>query len=106
MSRDHPGLVDILHVGRSPDRVSFYYYVMELADDMRTGSDINPVEYEPLTLRPRQEGRGDAADGHQRMHRGGLRLAEALGYLHERGLAHRDVKPSNIIFVDGKGETG
>ena len=32
----------------------------------------------------------------------GLRLAEALEHLHERGLAHRDVKPSNIIFVNGR----
>ncbi|MGA0845339.1 MAG: SUMF1/EgtB/PvdO family nonheme iron enzyme, partial [Luteolibacter sp.] len=31
----------------------------------------------------------------------GLRLAEALGHLHHHGLAHRDVKPSNIIFVNG-----
>ncbi len=28
-------------------------------------------------------------------------LAEALDYLHARGLVHRDIKPSNIIFVDG-----
>ena len=25
ISRDHPGLVNILHVGRSPDGISFYY---------------------------------------------------------------------------------
>lgn len=102
ISRDHPALVNVLHVGRSQDGTSFYYYVMEIGDDVTSGQDINPVEYEPRTLRAdNAQGGGvqwptaDCIDV-------GLRLAEALHHLHERGLAHRDVKPSNVIFVNGR----
>ena len=34
VSRDHKGFVDILHVGRTE---TFFYYIMELADDDATG---------------------------------------------------------------------
>jgi serine/threonine protein kinase len=102
MSRDHPALVNILHVGRSPDGVSFYYYVMELGDDVTSGQDINPIEYEPRTLRAdNHQGQGKQWDTNECIDVG-LRLSEALDHLHERGLAHRDVKPSNVIFVNGR----
>ncbi len=102
ISRDHPALVNILHVGRSLDGQAFYYYVMELGDDASTGREINPVEYEPRTLRsdqPQVTGKRWEIDECIDV---GLRLAEALGHLHDLGLAHRDVKPSNIIFVNGR----
>lgn len=102
ISRDHPALVNILHVGRSPDGVSFYYYVMELGDDLSTGRDINPIEYQPRTLRAdHQQATGVPWETGECIDVG-LRLAEALHHLHEGGLAHRDVKPSNVIFVNGK----
>lgn len=100
ISRDHPGLVNILHVGRSPDGVSFYYYVMELGDDVLAGQEINPVEYEARTLRA--DGTAGVRLDTDLCIEVGLSLAEALAYLHGCGLAHRDVKPSNVIFVNGK----
>ncbi|WP_193213951.1 SUMF1/EgtB/PvdO family nonheme iron enzyme [Luteolibacter marinus] len=102
ISRDHPGMVNILHVGRSVDGNAFYYYVMELGDDVLTGREINPVEYEARTLRSdlkRTPGQRLDTDFCIDV---GVRLAEALRHLHDNGLAHRDVKPANVIFVGGK----
>lgn len=102
ISRDHPALVNILHVGRGTNGGAFYYYVMELGDDVATGRDINPVEYQPRTLRGDQPQASAERWDTDTCIDVGLRLAEALGHLHENGLAHRDVKPSNIIFVNGR----
>ena len=102
ISRDHPGLVNVLHVGRSPEGNEFYYYVMELGDDITTGREINPIEYEARTLRSdikRVDGKCLETEACIDV---GSRLAEALKHLHDNGLAHRDVKPANVIFVNGK----
>ncbi|MFC5049611.1 SUMF1/EgtB/PvdO family nonheme iron enzyme [Rubritalea spongiae] len=103
ISRDHPGLVNILHVGRSKEGQSqFYYYVMELGDDFHTGVEINPVEYEARTLRSDLVTAGGEPLDIDFCLDVAFRLSDALAYLHERDLAHRDVKPSNVIFVGGK----
>ncbi len=99
VSQNHPGLVDVLHVGRN-NREGFYYYVMELADDVESGPEIDVEHYEPRTLssdlkRHRLRSVGECVAV-------GAPLAEALGHLHAAGLTHRDVKPSNIIFVKGQ----
>ena len=98
ISRSHPGLIDILHVGRN-QLEGFYYCVMELADDRFRGRAISPADYEPRTLGT------DKRDGERleldRIIEVGLMMADALAHLHKHGLIHRDVKPSNIIFVDG-----
>jgi formylglycine-generating enzyme required for sulfatase activity len=102
ISRDHPGMVNILHVGRSPDGKAFYYYVMELGDDVISGRDINPVEYEARTLRSDTKRTPGSRLDTSFCIDVGVRLAEALRHLHDNGLAHRDVKPANVIFVAGR----
>jgi serine/threonine protein kinase len=98
ISQKHAGWVSILHVGKS-DTGDFFYYVMEPADDVVTGRAIDPVEYVPQTLRRKLDTvRRLSIDDSLRL---GISLADALGELHKSGLIHRDVKPSNIIFING-----
>ncbi|MGC6426559.1 MAG: protein kinase domain-containing protein [Akkermansiaceae bacterium] len=101
ISRDHPGLVHVLHVGRSDGASPFYYYVMELGDDAYFSEEFNPVEYEPRTLRTDMVTANHVPLDTEFVITTGRRLAEALDHLHERNLTHRDVKPSNVIFVEG-----
>jgi serine/threonine protein kinase len=96
ISRSHDGFVDVLQIGRTDD---YFYYVMELADDVVTGQQIDPATYEPKTLRSQVQGRKPLP--FEECVELGLSLTAALGHLHGHGLIHRDIKPSNIIFVNG-----
>lgn len=99
ISRGHPCLVHILHVGWNENR-GFYYCVMELADDAEDGAHINDVKtYVPRTLTTdmKRHGRLDPFFCRD----AGVYMADALHYMHNHGLTHRDIKPSNIIFVGG-----
>ncbi|HEV8259442.1 MAG TPA: serine/threonine-protein kinase, partial [Burkholderiales bacterium] len=56
--------------------------------------------YTPRTLRAELKSRGAlAADDVVSL---GLKLTAALAHLHGQGLVHRDVKPSNILFIGGE----
>lgn len=99
ISRGHPCLVHILHVGWNEAR-GFYYCVMELADDAEDGPNFeNEQTYVPRTLGTdmKRHGRLDLVFCRD----AGVYMADALHYMHNRGLTHRDIKPSNIIFCGG-----
>jgi tetratricopeptide (TPR) repeat protein len=94
ISHSHPSQLALFQVGRN-EHAGFFYYVMELADPAATASE----KYSPRTLR------GDLDKGRlpaETVLKLALALTEALAHLHANGLIHRDVKPSNIIFVGGR----
>lgn len=97
ISREHEGLVDVLQVGRD-DAAGFFYCVMELADAVQDGEAVDT--YTPRTLAQLITRRGQLPM--EEVIRVGVALCQALDFLHARCLAHRDIKPGNIIFVAGR----
>jgi tetratricopeptide (TPR) repeat protein len=108
ISREHPSQLALFHIGRN-DAEGYFYYVMELADDVtadvgrmtsageaykdkRSNQSLHTpaAAYLPHTLR------ADLAHGRlpaARVLEIGLALAEALGHLHGHGLVHRWDRP-------------
>jgi WD40 repeat protein len=98
ISRSHEGFIDVLHVGINEEQ-GYFFYVMELGDDRASGQNIDPANYSPKTLSGEIALHGKLP--FQDCLELGLALSLALAELHKHGLVHRDVKPSNIIFVNG-----
>lgn len=79
----HPGIVRYVSHGQSATGERY------LAMEWLEGVDLAAALYE----------RGlSMADGVRLV----ARVAEALGHAHERGVVHRDVKPSNLFLVGGE----
>src|ERR1041385_6385390 len=98
ISRSHEGFIDVLHAGINEEE-GYFYYIMELGDDTRTGQNIDPDNYSPRTLARELAPAGKLPI--QQCLSLGLGLSQALAELHRHDLVHRDIKPSNIIFVHG-----
>jgi serine/threonine protein kinase len=98
LSRSHPGLVNILHIGQN-QADGFFYYIMEIGDDSDQGQNIDPEIYVPKTLGTEMIKRGRLPFDESLQI--ALLLTGALDHLHTNGLVHRDIKPSNIIFIQG-----
>jgi eukaryotic-like serine/threonine-protein kinase len=81
-SLNHPGLVTVFDAGVDPDR-DRPFLVMEFV--------AGPTLAARLASGPL---------GETQVREVGGALAQALAFVHERGVVHRDVKPSNVLFAD------
>ena len=80
----------------------YFYYVMELGDALKPGGNEKPALYKPRDLGCVRAQAKDKCLPVRECVRIVITLAEALDFLHKRDLTHRDIKPQNIIFVNGR----
>lgn len=93
----HPNL---LSVYQAVDMQDYFFYIMEGADNIGPSVD----QYIPDTLNSRLHAYFAKK---QTMPLGQVRrlmedLCDGIEVLHQRHLLHRDIKPGNVIFVNGK----
>jgi len=93
---DHASLLKIHHVGRTEE---YLFYVMDPADDVAGGKASRQEDYCPATLRSRLDTGPLPPSQCLEVAR---QLLEGLASLHAAGMVHRDVKPANCLFVNGK----
>ena len=100
ISDKHPGLLRVDFV--SEKGAEYFYYVMELGDPLEPGWECEPSTYKPRDLvNERAHAPGRRLPVRECLQIG-LELTDALDFLHRQGLTHRDIKPQNVIFVNGR----
>jgi serine/threonine protein kinase len=101
LSGESPYLLRVYDVLQRHE-AGYFCYMMELADDMESGQKIDSSTYKPRTLKNELERCGQRSRLPANVGAGiAIALAKGLQILHEGGFTHRDVRPSNIIFVNG-----
>lgn len=88
----HKNLVEIYHVGETDQHL---YYVMDLADNI----SAKEGEYLPDSMveRLKVKKRFSIEESVYLVEK----MLDAVEVLHKAGLAHRDIKPGNIIYING-----
>ncbi len=103
LSHDNYGLVPILQIGQlERDGREYFFCVMELADDSNSRAISDPDAYCPRTLQNAMSRYGRRAIPLDPVLGLGVHLAHGLCRLHDAGLTHGDIKPSNIVFIHGQ----
>jgi serine/threonine protein kinase len=83
-SLDHPSLVGVYDAG-TDESTGAPFLVMQLVEGSTLADELHEGPLPP-----------------ERAASYGAALADALGYVHERGFVHRDVKPANVL-ISGDG---
>lgn len=97
------GLLPILQFGEVAG-TDVWFYSLPAADDASDEASGNLTLYNPLTLRLRLKVGGPMPISE--VIAVGVHLSTGLERLHCAALVHRDVKPSNIFFVDSMASLG
>ncbi|HSY18716.1 MAG TPA: protein kinase, partial [Candidatus Acidoferrales bacterium] len=100
ISDQHPGLLRVDFVSEKKD--GYFYYVMELGDALEPGWEKNPATYKPRDLSSERARLPEKRLPVKECVRIGLTLSKALEFIHGRGMVHRDIKPQNVIFINGE----
>jgi serine/threonine protein kinase len=81
----HPCIVSVM--GTAEDSAGNPYIVMNFVEGETLEQGLEPGRFgEPVSLAKRLEI--------------GIEIADALEYMHRRGVVHRDIKPSNILLTE------
>lgn len=100
VSGEHPGLLRTEEVSAKAD--GHFFYAMELGDSLVPGWERDPQKYQPRDLAGERTRSANQRLPFEDCIRIAMVLTEALEFLHQRGLTHRDIKPQNVIFVNGQ----
>ncbi|MBO5763384.1 MAG: hypothetical protein J6R85_05885 [Lentisphaeria bacterium] len=87
-------LIQIYHIGVGE---GFWYYVMDLADNRYPGNWEDRYEPDSLALRLRND-----EIGNEDIFRVIRNVLDGVEGLHKSNIAHCDLKPDNVIFVQGE----
>ena len=99
ISDKHSGLLRVDFVSKK--RPDYFYYVMELGDGVESGWEKEPTKYRPLDLAGLCKNTPGRRLSVRQCVRIALEVIEGLDFLHGQNLTHRDIKPQNVIFVNG-----
>ncbi len=96
----HPGL---LRVGFVSEKMATHFFcIMELGDGLEPGWEKSPGDYMPKDLKRICSLAPQKRLPIEECIRIGMILSDALDFIHRSGLTHRDIKPQNILFVNGQ----